>query len=156
MADSEEDCNRERWEVEYQEEDRHAAAIVDRHLTGNSEMDREEVRRWSWKLGEFINHRRYHSAKTGATTFLTVAKNIEPFLTDGDDKIYTPNCTARLPAIRLRLQLLVGAGRTPCTEGNLLRKTLCLIVTRTPPVSSLIGFIVGVSKQFCQNIALRM
>lgn len=43
MADSEEDCNRERWEVEDQEEDRHAAAIVDRHLTGNLEMDREEV-----------------------------------------------------------------------------------------------------------------
>lgn len=38
MTDSEEDCNRERWEVKYEEEDRYAVTIVDCHLDKHSEM----------------------------------------------------------------------------------------------------------------------
>lgn len=47
MADGEEDCDCERWEVENQEENRHPAAIVDGHFTECSETDREEAQEWS-------------------------------------------------------------------------------------------------------------
>lgn len=44
MADGEEDCNCERWEVEYQEEDRYAVTVVDCHLDKHSEMARNLLR----------------------------------------------------------------------------------------------------------------
>ena len=47
MANGEEDCNCKRWDLEYQEENRYAVAIVHSHFIEYSEKNREEARQWS-------------------------------------------------------------------------------------------------------------